>query len=94
MSLLSCYRMPLLLFCNFILAAMQEHTVWQPLCLFLGAVFYRTNCGKERGKLQQKSEAAWLADLTNVTVFDNEAFTSCSKDIQIAVFKVMLMELI
>ena len=46
------------------------------------------------GKLQEKSEAAWLADLTNVTVFDNEAFTSCSKDIQIAAFKVMLMELI
>lgn len=49
---------------------------------------------RKGGKLQEKSEATWLADLTNVMVFNNEAFTSCSKDIQIAAFKVVVMELI
>lgn len=35
------------------------------------------------GKLQEKPETAWLADLTKVMGSDNEAFTSCSRDIQI-----------
>lgn len=96
MSLLSCYRMPLLVFCNFIMAALHEHTDWQPwpLFFFFWCFFTGQIVAIIEEQLQEKSEAAWLADLTNVTVFDNRAFTSCSKDIQGTAFKVMLMELI
>lgn len=59
------------------------------LGLFTGQIVAQT-----RGKSQEKPEAAWLADLTNVTVFDNEAFASRSRDFQIAAFKVVLMALI
>lgn len=45
---------------------------------------------KIKKKKREKHEAAWLADLTNVMVSDNEAFTSCSRDIQIVTSKAML----
>lgn len=55
MSLLSCYGMPLLLFCDFIMAAPHEHTVWQPLSFWGGGVsFYRTNYGKERREITRE----------------------------------------
>lgn len=56
------------------------NTLFHAICLiFFWCFFTGQIVAIIGGKLQEKSEAAWLADLTNATVFDNKAFTSCSK---------------
>lgn len=69
------------------------NTLFGSHCHFFG-VFWQDKLWQGEEGNYKKSEAAWPADLANVTVFDNKAFNSCSKDIQIAVFKVVLLVLI